>query len=437
MQSRIYRGGVERQMIALARGLIARGFAVDVFALWKTPAPTSFEPEFRECGVCPTWPSNIVADREEERAGRAMSEFALRHAVIFEPYPEIEPHRITALCSAIAATINRSRPDVVHGWSHISNVLIGSAARHLQIPRLVFGFRNLPPPARYDARVAEAYLRAYRELLDDKVALVANGAAIAAACQDWLGARHSVEVIYNGFAGSSIGSAAGEKEGGYRQELGVPDSGFLIGGIMRFTAEKDVDLWLDTVALIAERERNAHFVLAGHGPDAAVKHICRKANFLGLRDRLALPGVATDVGRIYRALDAFLLSSRIEGTPNVLIEAQAAGIPVVATAVGAVAETVCDGMSGLLVRERSAHALADAVLKILGERRWRQRAKMCGPTFVADRFDLDRMVSQTIAMYGVVSMPAHARQRAVSARPAEAGASVTQALLYPAAAKMR
>jgi glycosyltransferase involved in cell wall biosynthesis len=112
-----------------------------------------------------------------------------------------------------------------------------------------------------------------------------------------------------------------------------------------------------------------------------------------------MPGVATDVGQVYRALDVHLLTSRTENLPNVMIEAQAAGIPVVGPDVGGIGEAMVDQVTGILVPERSAQALAQAVLRILDIPRWRERVAIEGPAFIARKFGLKRMISETIAVY--------------------------------------
>ena len=102
---------------------------------------------------------------------------------------------------------------------------------------------------------------------------------------------------------------------------------------------------------------------------------------------------------IYGAMDVFLMSSRFEGIPNVLIEAQAAGIPVVAPNVGGTSEAVLDGIAGIVVADRRASTLAKAALQIVDDPTWRERAAAHGPTFVSKRFGHSRMIDETIAVY--------------------------------------
>jgi glycosyltransferase involved in cell wall biosynthesis len=121
---------------------------------------------------------------------------------------------------------------------------------------------------------------------------------------------------------------------------------------------------------------------------------------------------------VYALLDVLLLTSTMEGTPNVLIEAQATGRPVVATDVGGTREAVKDGVTGILVRERSAGKLADAVLRILEDPSWPARARVSGPAWVSERFGLDRMIEETLAAY---AMPAEAANAGAVTRAQSAG----------------
>ena len=166
---------------------------------------------------------------------------------------------------------------------------------------------------------------------------------------------------------------------------------------MRLAPEKDPDLWLSTAAAIAAARPDVHFVLAGYGEMAA--HVAAKVEELGLAERFRLAGPTTDVGEIYAALDVFLMTSRFEGTPNTLIEAQAAGVPIVAPLVGGTGETALHGTTGLLVEERMADRLAAAVLRILDDAPWRRRSARHGPAFVAERFGHRRMIAATLALY--------------------------------------
>ena len=119
----------------------------------------------------------------------------------------------------------------------------------------------------------------------------------------------------------------------------------------------------------------------------------------GLGDRLRVHDPISEPELVLATSDVVLLTSAIEGTPNVLIEAQAAGIPVVATGRGGVAEALLPGVSGLHLPGAGAPALADAVLALLGDESRRRRMGAAGAAFVQSRFGLERMLDETLLLY--------------------------------------
>jgi glycosyltransferase involved in cell wall biosynthesis len=99
-------------------------------------------------------------------------------------------------------------------------------------------------------------------------------------------------------------------------------------------------------------------------------------------------------------MDVVLLTSAVEGLPNVMIEAQAVGRPVVATDVGGTREALLEGRTGIIVPQRQPESLAKAVITMLDDVNRRVRIRTEGPKFVARRFGLERMVDETLGYYG-------------------------------------
>jgi glycosyltransferase involved in cell wall biosynthesis len=97
-------------------------------------------------------------------------------------------------------------------------------------------------------------------------------------------------------------------------------------------------------------------------------------------------------------LDLFLLCSSSEALPNVLLESQAAGVPVIAHHVGGIGETMIDGRTGILVGEDSAAALSSAVLRAISDPFWRVRASRDGQAFVRERFSPENMIGNLSAI---------------------------------------
>ena len=197
----------------------------------------------------------------------------------------------------------------------------------------------------------------------------------------------TIRVLRNGYMSGHVRIPSADDVARFRAQFGWLEGAPVVGTVMRFVEQKDPDLWLDTAAEIAKARPEVRFLIAGYGE--LQDRIVRRIASLGLVDRVAMPGASTDVGLIYATLDVILLTSVIEGVPNVLIEAQACGRPVVALDVGGVSEAISQDRTGRVVRERSPRRLAEAVIDVLGEPAWAARARAEGP--------IRRAVSASIA----------------------------------------
>ena len=114
-----------------------------------------------------------------------------------------------------------------------------------------------------------------------------------------------------------------------------------------------------------------------------------------------LVGEVTDVGSWLSIMDVFLFTSATEGLPNVLIEAQGFGVPVVSTKVGGVPEIVADGETGILVEQSSSVTLGKAVIEILGNEGFSEIRKITEKR-TRERFSVKEMASRTVEMYSRV-----------------------------------
>lgn len=156
-------------------------------------------------------------------------------------------------------------------------------------------------------------------------------------------------------------------------------------------------VFFEVVRRAMSRIRNLHAVVAGVGPcegelrEAVARH--------GLSDRFRLLGRRKDVEVVMAAATAVLLASRQEGTPNVLLEAQWLGCPVVATKAGGAADAVSHDRTGLLLDVGDIDGLTEALLSLLLDQSRRTRLSEAAPAFIAGRFGLDRMVEETLAVY--------------------------------------
>jgi len=380
------RGGSERQMVATAAGLLKCGWDVRMMAFGSLQVgDASFEEEILSLGITPHHSSEFEVLSVPTLA---IESFAL-------------PRLFNSRLGAARAAICHYRPTVVHGWLDDPAVVSGLAACELGVPRVVIGQRNcreLLTIQDYPAEILEELWHGYRSLsTNPAVAILNNSAAGAAGYERWLGLRRgTIRVLYNGYVPEWVGKPAADEVRHFRASLGWTDAP-VVGCVMRFENYKDPALWLDTAAEIAKLKPGVRFLLAGYGTmrDAIVRRI----ETLGLGDRIVLPGPVSDVGLIYAAADVILLTSLCEGVPNILMEAQAAGRPVVVTDFSTAREAVVHGRTGCIVPGRSATRLAQATIAVLDDSSWAARACIEGPAFVARRFGLERMVSETIDLY--------------------------------------
>lgn len=153
--------------------------------------------------------------------------------------------------------------------------------------------------------------------------------------------------------------------GTFRDALGIPRDAPLVGAVGRLAPIKNLPLLLEAVALARKQGSDVRVVIVGGGE--LREELEARANELGLRDVAVFAGWQPSLVEVYADLDALVLCSRNEGTPISLIEAMAAGCPVVATRVGGVADLIADGVTGRLVPPGDTKRLAEAILAVFRE----------------------------------------------------------------------
>jgi glycosyltransferase involved in cell wall biosynthesis len=191
--------------------------------------------------------------------------------------------------------------------------------------------------------------------------------------------------------------AGGEGRARFRRLFGIPEERFVIGWIGRMTAVKRLPDVLEAFRRVRDRGIDATLCLVGAGPDR--DEVERLASRLGLMRHCLFVGYQRDVAPYYAFFDAFLLPSANEGTPVVAIEALAAGVPVVATAVGGVADVVEDGVDGFLAEPGDVEALADRLVRLAEDRELRARMGAAGRVRVPERYAVERLIDDTDRLY--------------------------------------
>lgn len=291
------------------------------------------------------------------------------------------------------------RPQVVHAWLDWSNVRAGLAAVLAGVPRVLLSGRNLSPA--HFALNTDYFYPAYRALSEyppERVKFLNNSRAGANDYAAWLSLPEGrVKVIRNAVHFTSDMRPKRECRTVFRAKLGIPIDAPLVGGMFRFNEEKQPLLWLQTARRVAEACPDAHFVLFGDGD--------MRKEMDGFIQRAGIGSCVHLCGNVSPSLeglapcDLILLTSRGEGTPNVLLEAQWLGLPVVAIDAGGVIEAVKEHSTGRIVRTNDPSIIAEAVLETLKDRKFREAAQTEGPAFISGRYGMRRMIRETLAAY--------------------------------------
>lgn len=180
-------------------------------------------------------------------------------------------------------------------------------------------------------------------------------------------------------------------------EFGLPADALVVGMAAQFIPRKGHDVLLAALPAILERNPRARVLVFGRGAlEAAVRKQTEEA---GLSEAVRFPGFRSDLVNFLGCLDLLVHPARDEGLGIILLQASAAGVPVVSTPVGGIPEIVRDGVNGLLTPPGDAEALAAAVNRLLEAPDLRARLGRAGPEIVEREFSVDRMVEGNLAVY--------------------------------------
>jgi glycosyltransferase involved in cell wall biosynthesis len=184
-----------------------------------------------------------------------------------------------------------------------------------------------------------------------------------------------------------------------RSRFGIAAGESLILAVGRLSKEK---AHIDLIAAFSGLRKstpavNAKLMIVGEGPER--RRLEAAADSFGCRERVVFTGQSSEVWPFYSAADVFVLPSHSEGSPNVLLEAMAGGIPIVATEVGGVPEMVEQNQSALLVPANDPPALAAAIVRVLIDGELAQRLTTNASALVATRYTLEDYVRSLVEIY--------------------------------------
>jgi glycosyltransferase involved in cell wall biosynthesis len=371
--ARLNVGGPALHVTYLARGLAERGYETTLVAgdVARGEASMSFVAE--QAGV------DVVTlpglSRELSPVRDALAAFRLAR-LIRRLRPDVV-HTHTAKAGAVgraaALLAGRRRPVVVHTFhGHVLRGYFGTGGTLV--------FRAIETLL---ARASDRLIAVSPEVRDELVAL-------------HVASRDKFSVVRLGIELEPRVSFDGDPSE-VRRRHGIPEGKFVVGWFGRMTAVKRTDDLLTMLAGARERGVDALLLLVGDGDDR--ERLEQRAHDLGLARSCLFLGYQEDVAPWYAICDTVVLTSASEGTPVTIIEALAAGRPVVATKVGGVPDVVDEGETGFLVRPHDTHALAERLEILAGDPVRRRAMGELGRARMLERYSVERLVDDVDALY--------------------------------------
>jgi glycosyltransferase involved in cell wall biosynthesis len=382
----LFCGGAERQMCNLAVGLQERGHTVRVLSGYPPRGEAGhYLPLLKEHG--------ILARAAELRVLPCRARQVLQGNLL-----SVVPAEIRGFVAFLFAELLDDKPEVLHCWLDQDNIIGAIAGLLAGVPRIVLSIRNSIPT--HFPRFYRPFKFPWYQLLvrSRRIQFVSNSHSGAASYAAWLEfPKKQIRVVPNGLRQDQFPVPTFGHRQAARSLFGLRPEHKVICGLFRFHEQKQPEMFLQVIQQAAAQVQGLRVLIAGVGELEERMRQIIEHNQMG--SYVQMLGRRQDVDQILLASDVLLLTSTLEGCPNVAIEAQSLGVPVVATAAGGTCETVIHGRTGLLAAVHDVKQLTHYLATVLNDTAWRLRLGAAGRPFVALHFDCDRMVDQFIQVY--------------------------------------
>jgi glycosyltransferase involved in cell wall biosynthesis len=359
-------GGSERQMVELARRLPRDRFAPE-FVLMTGRGPLA---DLAESGGVPVRVLDWALTGDRWRRIRRIGDIA-----------------------RFVVTMRHGQFDIVDAWLFHAYAVAAATRSLTGVRAVIAGRRCLSDFSPGNHPINRTLDEIARRRVD---AIVANSEGVRRDAMAHEGiAPERIRVIRNG-AGIPAPLDAGMRDA-IRSGWHAGPNHIVIGCIANYKPKKGLDAVVAVASLVVAAVPESIFVLIGEGPLRS--DLQREIDAAGLTNQVLLHGREPDARRIVGGFDIAIQASLSEGLPNAILEAAAAGVPVVATNVGGTAELVADGSTGHLVEPGDIQAMAEAIISLAASPEHRVELGAAARVLVADRFGMDRFVAETIALY--------------------------------------
>lgn len=345
----------------------------------------------------PDYVSTLVCGTIEPDEGDMMY-YAEQHGITPIIIPELgrslNPLRDFITIWKVYRLIRALRPDVVHTHTAKAGFVGRVAAWLAGVPVIVHTFHGHVFRGYFNAPMTLIFIWLERltARLSDTIITLTEGLRRELAEEYHIARKSHITVLPLGLD-LEVFRRAPRKQGAFRAQWNIPPDAPLVGIVGRLVPIKNHALFLRAAALLRQQMPNAHFAIVGDGETRPQTEAL--VDQLGLRASVTFTGWQRDLPAIYSDLDALAISSLNEGTPVSVIEALAAGCPVVATAVGGLPDLLEGGRLGTLVTPDDASALAEALRAALSSPPDMEQAQRT----MLDRYGIDRLIKDLDGLY--------------------------------------
>jgi glycosyltransferase involved in cell wall biosynthesis len=345
----------------------------------------------------PDYESLLICGNTEPEEG-SMLYYAEAHGVHPQVIPELgntlNPLRQLASIWRLYLFIRQYQPDIVHTHNAKAGFAGRVAAWLAGVPVIIHTFHGHIFDGYFGRFKSHLFLWLERlaARMSDTIIALTEGLRSEMAEKYHLTRRRRITVLPLGLDLEAFANTR-RKTGEFRAQWNIPAHAPLIGIVGRLTPIKNHALFLQAAVKVCEGQPDARFVIIGDGELRA--DIESQVDVLNLRPSVIFTGWQRDVASVYSDLDVFVNCSINEGTPVPVIEALAAGCPVVVTAVGGVPELLDHGALGRLVPSNDATALSQAIIETLTRPPDTSEAQ----TTMRNRYAIDRLVNDLDGLY--------------------------------------
>jgi len=309
------------------------------------------------------------------------------------------PSTTIQMVSKMLINFKKESPDLIHSWQ--DEIILSSSIAGLLtgVPKILGSARSMRPDEKGDLHIRKRpHIGQCFNLLmkEDRFFLSANSFAGRNSYAEWLGVpSESISVVHNGVDFDYLkGNSDTKKFNTMIKKFGIKPKHKVIGGVFRLESGKRIDLWLECFKSALEEKPEIRGIIVGSG--RMEKTIIKWIREKNLTRRVHLTGSVSDVYSWINRMDLFLFTSSSEGLPNVIIEAQGFGIPVVSTDAGGVNEIIIQGKSGEVVYSEDSVEICRAIITTLNSS---NKMGEIAKNNSRNKFSIDSMIEQTERLY--------------------------------------